>query len=149
MRSLDHSVDDLPARRCERQVRIAIGAGAAVAEHRMVEQVKRLQAELQLRTLTKEMTGQRPVFVQREIHIPDIRGVALSDAGLGWLTEDVTVHSECRGVDVLRVVSAVAGLACHQWTNAEIRFGTVGVDSPRISGSGLTAVRRCANQADA
>ena len=86
----------------------------------MVEQVEELQAELQFGILAQDFRH-APVLVERKVHVPDARAMALSDAGLRRLAEDITVHGEGRGVDPPRLVSAEAGLASEQWTNAEIR----------------------------
>src|SRR5690348_17774591 len=99
----------------------------------MVEQVEELQAELQLRRLTKEMTGQRPVLVQREVHILDTRTMALSDAGLGCLAENIPVHSEGCRVDPLALVSTEARLACQQRPDTEVLGCAVAKYPPRRS----------------
>src|ERR1700730_17910941 len=51
--SCHDAVDDLPSRGYEVQIRIAITAGTAVAEHRMVEQVEELKPELHLHPLPR------------------------------------------------------------------------------------------------
>src|SRR6266853_1775396 len=57
------AVHDLPASAYEVQIHVAIQAGAAVAEHRMVEQVEELQPELQCRFLAH--FRHLPVLVER------------------------------------------------------------------------------------
>src|ERR1700686_4368587 len=124
-------VHDLPASGCVFQVHVAISAGAAVAEHRMVEQVEELQAELQFRTLAQDFRH-APVLVERKVHIPEGRAMALSSLGLRRLAENITVHGEGCGVDPLQLVSAEAGRTSVQWTNAKIREGAVAEHPPRI-----------------
>src|SRR3954467_4829624 len=58
--------------------------------------------------------------------------MALSNLGQWRLAENITIHGKGIGVDVLQIVSAVAGLASHQRTNAEIISGGVGIYSPRV-----------------
>src|SRR4029077_13021859 len=107
-------------------------AGAAVAEHRMVEEVEELQAELQFGTLAQDLR-QAPVLVKREVHIPDVRAMALSSLGLWRLAENITVHGEGIGVDILQIVSAKAGLSRHQQRpNAVMILAGVAIHPPRI-----------------
>src|SRR4029077_20176885 len=114
-------------------------AGAAVAEHRMVEEVEELQAELQFGTLAQDLR-QAPVLVKREVHIPDVRAMALSSLGLWRLAENITVHGEGIGVDIPQIVSAKAGLPRHhRRTNAKIREGAVADHPPRICAKGRAA----------
>src|ERR1700731_180838 len=103
----------------------------------MVEQVEELQAELQFDPLPH--SREAPVLVEREVHIPDGRGMALSSLGLWRMAENITVHSEGRGVDPPQLVSAEAGRTGVQWTNAEKRECAVADHPPRIRAKGPAA----------
>src|SRR6267378_966588 len=86
------AVDDLPARGYEVQIRIGITGATAVAEHRMIEQVEELKPELQFDPLPH--LREAPVLVKREVHISDVRAMALSSLGLWRFAENITVHGE-------------------------------------------------------
>ena len=97
----------------------------------MVEQVEELQAELQFGILAQDFRH-APVLVEREVHIPDGRAMALSSLGLWRLAENITVHGEGRGVEPPQLVSAEAGRTGVQWTSAEKYYGAVARSAPRI-----------------
>src|ERR1700675_4152639 len=104
----------------------------------MVEQVEELQAELQFGILAQDFRH-APVLVEREVHIPDGRAMALSSLGLWRLAEKITVHGEGRGVDPPQLVSAEAGRTGVQWTSAEKHQGAVARSPPRIPAKGPAA----------
>src|ERR1700674_1762502 len=104
----------------------------------MVEQVEELQAELQFGTLAQDLR-QPPVLVEREVHIPDGRAMALSSLGRWRLAENITVHGESRGVEPSQLVSAEAGRTGVQWTSAEKYYGAVARSPPRIPAKGPAA----------
>src|ERR1700687_460889 len=125
------AVHDLPARGYEVQIRVAISGGTAIAEHRMIEQVEELKPELQFDPLPRSRDA--PVLVKCEVHISDVRAMALSSLGLWRLAENITVHGEGIGVDIPQIVSAKAGLSRHhQRANAEMILGGVAIHPPRI-----------------
>src|ERR1700730_10539077 len=102
----------------------------------MVEQVEELQAELQFGTLSQDFR-QAPVLVEREVHIPEGRAMALSSLGRWRLAKNITVHGEGLVVDPPQLVSAEAGLPRHrQRTNAKIRKGAVAHHPPRVRAKG-------------
>src|SRR4029077_3596020 len=104
----------------------------------MIEQVEEFQAELQFGILAQDFR-QAPVLVDREVHIPDGRGMALSSLGRRRLAENITVHGEGGGVDPPQVVSAEAGRTGVQWTNAEKRECAVADNPPRTRAKGPAA----------
>src|ERR1700732_4475562 len=105
----------------------------------MVEQVEELQAELQFGTLSQDFR-QAPVLVEREVHIPEGRAMALSSLGRWRLAKNITFHGEGLVVYPPQLVSAEAGLPRHrQRTNAKIRKGAVAHHPPRIRPKGPAA----------
>src|SRR5882762_1504488 len=101
----------------------------------MVEEVEELQPELQLGALPQ--FRYRPVLVQSEVHIPDVRAVALAGIAEWPLAKDIAVHGEGVLVDIPQIVTAEAGLSRHhQRTNAEVGEGAVTYSTPRIPANG-------------